>query len=349
MRIAILIIFLIFWQNIDFSFGNFAVNEPESNLLLLDTMGQNRWRSDLQNGWRSPHYGLQIHQSCYQDSPLNQVDSSLWPSVMESVLDELFEQVNNCSRRFPEFTPYLFEWISQARRSVIICADPNPKSLYAAVNYFDVSNFDHLNSINEPHLVSSNQGLPLNFETLIDTPFPVFFHLPHPALNSMIFHEILHSTSANHHMSHNNHNDLITDPSNENFCTQESIGVDRIYLIQSLCFDENLVNSQIKAEEFLNLKIQHCGGISSCSKIFHQDIRVRQIFSNQRRQRRLERRLHRLYQEYSPISGMPQYVADNLCGRIQNPLLFASEDLVFELETINEQFKPICPNLETLD
>jgi hypothetical protein len=285
--------------------------DPVALARRLDRLGDRRARPLIPGGAHRTPFGLQLHPSCFRLAAAEGFDRARAAERFDAWAREAFEAVARGLDRYPELSPYLLEWISQARRAAVTCTRLTEEQLegYGAHAYptllsaeADLRRDELAGLDTDPAAVSRGPLTPLFrvYRPVIAVSQPVLRdvlsrQLPLHAA-SVLVHEVLHATGANNLERHGPVEKTPPDPAR---ACHENILDDRVNVIAYLCTGVEAVPLLLRtAEEALSRRMATCGPRKGCEELFEN---------------RIERGLLR---DYIPSETLEHGVAA-LCGRIR--------------------------------
>lgn len=303
----------------------------------LDLLGDSNPRAHISGSYIS-WLGIQLHPSCIQyakQEGIKDVEMK-FESWVGSALNDV---INGCSVNYPEIRPYINEWISQARRTVITCTQNNPKmkSVWAVncTNKLSVLSslhrhekfglghsgllWDSQHNMHRSVVIFPVRSLKL-FLSENATPFWK------TRFNETFIHELFHSTSANNRNDHNSIQKVIE--RKDNMCKENALD-DRIEIISGLCAGSGKTKkNKLSSKNFIFTndmttriynRVSKCGMERGCINTFNSSIR---------------NPFNRIYINSTPLKDKN---AINLCKRIYSDALRA--DLMYKLKQLEASFK----------
>lgn len=284
-----------------------------------DPMRQALRRPDVPGAYRSK-FGLQVHPYCFQIAKQNGIERAEAEKNFENALElSVRSIVVDCREKYPELSPYLKEWVTQARRTVLTCTQRDGED----------SGFSGMN-VPEPKMryfvaprdawagipPSPVKGQIRNIQPVVVFSKDVFmefakrpeFQFSLEYVNTLI-HELLHSTHANNRLDHNrlNYKPMKSTAS----CKEVDLSWDRVSAVAAMCANDH--SEDYDWEKFvvaMSRKIENCG-IQSCEK----------LFTGKHGQSGAPDRAHfwlaPFENYYLPSGGLKPEAAQRLCQRIR--------------------------------
>lgn len=221
--------------------------------------GNAMWRADVAGAYRT-RWGLQVDQSCLEHLP---ADNNTKNILENWVNDAVQSVVSNCGETYPELEDYIKQWVTQLRRSVIICDPENHHDYgaYASSAWFKTTvQGKKIETRNYFKRTKPLSPLAKNYEA-------TYVFNPSWLLEiSLLIHEVFHSTSANSHKQHNLSD--MKDKKIETMVRQE----DRVHALEELCSHNPSEAKKRIITQLLN------PDILSCVQTFTRKIRHSQEF-----------------------------------------------------------------------
>ncbi len=281
--------------------------------LKLDRLGNTRPVPGIPDAYVSP-FGTQVHPSCFDYAARSGTPRAQAEVAVEGWLRETFQTMVSCESRYPEFKPYLQEWVSQFRRARITCTSKTMAQTKMSAQNMPLGmgvllglSENEREGIEIPDNLAS---LPREYRSVVILPVDSFaLGIKSGAVKDssgawardFIFHEVLHSTHANNRWDHDQVENK--DPAATG-CDNDNITGDRINVVSMLCTGSALVDDK-SAEQVLFDRMSGCGA-GKCVRLFAEDHYDTHDI------------LDYLSQPWMPTEGLSQKNAEKLCQRIYN-------------------------------
>jgi hypothetical protein len=251
----------------------------------IDPKGDAQLSPTLKGGFRTT-LGAQFAPSCMQ---MLGKPNDFSRNALNDMVSEAAKQMVGCRRRYPELTPYIEQWMTQARRNVIECVEDS-KENETVGGWNDTRGTttlprkDLLRAISEVTIVDVDWGMTFRSQ----------------GMNTFV-HENLHSTTANNRLDHSaveftqtqTGADSKTNLVEPGGC-KDDVLVDRVNILTSLCTGENIAGSDLTAFKLLHSRITGCGMKRACHEVFASSIQ----------------------DSPWPSEGLPPKQVESLCNRL---------------------------------
>lgn len=248
----------------------------------IDPAGDSSWRETVPRAYRTS-FGTQFHPHCFEQFADAGVTRNGFYQRLETALSRAVEKVAvDCKRDYPELAMYLGEWISQMRRSVILCSSKTSSELgFNAMNYTSASRVRQGLASDREHFgidLGSIRAPIWERKPLIVFPIDRIASMhdqpADPSVTQLLVHEGFHSTPAN---NREDHNLLAASPT----AAQDSCGdnpvLDRVAVITSLCTGAPLETVGVPAYLALTQRTRQCGEDNGCAAVMKSAFRSKDL------------------------------------------------------------------------